>query len=90
MSEPTFFDHYGSRGVGAAELAYSIRVGRTNRCSKEYGLHCMEVLTGIDIAAESGATYYPESRFEMSGLKPGYYSTTFNGFGRGDAERSLI
>ncbi len=90
MSEPTFFDHYGSRGVGAAELAYSIRVGRTNRCSKEYGLHCMEVLAGIDIAAESGATYYPESRFEMSGLKPGYYSTTFNGFGRGDAERSLI
>lgn len=90
MSEPTFFDHYGSRGVGAAELAYSIRAGRTNRCSKEYGLHCMEVLTGIDIAAENGSTYYPESRFEMTGLKPGYYSTTFNGFGRGDAERSLV
>ncbi len=90
MSEPTFFDHYGSRGVGVAELAYSIRAGRTNRCSKEYGLHCMEVLTGIDIAAESGATYYPESKFTMSGLTPGYYSTTFNGFGRGDAERSLI
>jgi predicted dehydrogenase len=90
VSEPMPFDHYGSRGVGVAELAYSIRGGRTNRCSKEYGLHCMEVLKGIDIAAESGGTYELESSFEMTGLTPGYYSTVFGGAGRGDAELSLV
>ncbi len=90
VSEPMPFDHYGSRGVGVAELAYSIRGGRTNRCSKEYGLHCMEVLKGIDIAAESGGTYELESTFEMTTLAPGYYSTVFGGAGRGDAELSLV
>ena len=84
------FDHYGSRGVGVAELAYSIRAGRVNRCSKEYGLHCMEILVGIDIAAASGKIYEVESRFEMTSLTPGYYSTVFGGLGRGDAERSLM
>ncbi|WP_051207522.1 Gfo/Idh/MocA family protein [Butyrivibrio sp. AE3006] len=90
VSEPMPFDHYGSRGVGVAELAYSILAGRSNRCSKEYGLHCMEVLKGIDIAAETGTTYSVESTFEMTTLTPGYYSTVFGGFGRGDAERSLV
>ena len=90
MSDPMPFDHYGSRGVGVAELAYSIRAGRVNRCNKEYGLHCMEILVGIDIAAASGKIYEVESRFEMTSLTPGYYSTVFGGLGRGDAERSLM
>lgn len=87
--EPTPFDGYGHRGIGVAELAYAIRGGRQNRCSKEYGLHCMEVLCGMDIAAETGETYFPVSRFKMKGLKPGYYSTVF-GEDRGDAEVSLM
>ncbi len=90
LSEPMPFDHYGSRGVGAAELAYSVRAGRNNRCSKEYGLHCMEILKGIDIAADTGKTYEMSSSFEMTTLTPGYYSTVFGGFGRGDAECSLM
>lgn len=87
--ESTSFDGYGHRGVGAAELAYAIRGNRPNRCSKEYGLHCMEVLCGMDIAAVSGETYKPRSRFDMKGLEPGYYSTIFQE-DRGDAEWSLI
>ncbi len=90
VSEPMPFDHYGSRGVGVAELAYSVLAGRSNRCSKEYGLHCMEVLRGIDIAAESGATYEVESSFSMTSLPSGHYSTVFGGAGRGDAELSLV
>lgn len=87
--EPQWFDGYGNRGIGVAEMAWAIRKGRkNNRCSKEYGLHCMEVLIGMDEAAASGKTYEPKARFVMEGLTPGYYST--NGGGRGDAERSLM
>ena len=91
LGEATAFDHYGHRGIGVAELAWALRKGRrAARCSKEFGLHCQEVLQGIDIAAETGRVYETQSRFEMKGLKPGYYSSMFNGFMRGDAEASLM
>ena len=85
--DATPFDFYGHRGVGAAEMAYAIRQGRPNRCSKEYGLHCLEILEAMERSAATGETVAIESRFEMKPLKPGYYSSV--GFGRGDAERSL-
>ena len=85
--DATPFDFYGHRGVGAAEMAYAIRQGRPNRCSKEYGLHCLEILEAMERSAATGETVAVESRFEMKPLKPGYYSSV--GFGRGDAERSL-
>ena len=85
------FDGYGNRGIGVAEMAYAIRKGRkNNRCSKEYGLHCQEVLYGMDEAARTGATYEPQSRFTMEGLKSGCYSSQFGGGMRGDAELSLV
>ena len=85
--EPAPFDGYGHRGIGAAELAWAIRHGRPNRCSKEYGLHCLEILAGMEESAATGNSVEIASRFEMKPLRPGYYS----GFGgmRGDAERSL-
>ena len=86
--EATPFDFYGHRGVGAAEMAYAIRRGRPNRCSKEYGLHCLEVLTAMDESAAAGKAVAIQSRCEMKPLKPGYYSSV--GFGRGDAELSLV
>ncbi len=87
---PTPFDYYGHRGVGVAEMAYAIRGGRPNRCGKEYGLHCLEVLEGMEVSAATGRTVEPASRFEMQPLAPGYYSSFMNGMGQGDAERSLM
>ena len=44
----------------------------------------------MEIAAETGEAYEPRSRVEMRGLKPGVYSSMFNGGMRGDAEASLM
>ena len=91
LGEAKDFDHYGHRGIGVAEMAWALRKGRPRaRLSGEYGLHCQEVLQGMEIAAETGKVYEPQSRFEMKGLKPGYYSGMFNGAMRGDAEASLM
>lgn len=88
--EESPFDFYGHRGVGVAEMAYAIRAGRPNRCSKEYGLHCMEVLEGMEESAATDKTIEPDSRFEMRPLAPGYYSSFMGGKERADAERSLM
>ncbi|MDE7283452.1 MAG: Gfo/Idh/MocA family oxidoreductase [Lachnospiraceae bacterium] len=88
--EESPFDFYGHRGVGVAEMAYAIRAGRPNRCSKEYGLHCLEVLAGMEESAATGKTIEPASRFEMRPLAPGYFSSFMGGQGRADAERSLM
>ena len=88
--ETSPFDFYGHRGVGVAEMAYAICAGRPNRCSKEYGLHCLEVLAGMEESSATGKTVEPVSRFEMKPLAPGYYSSFMGGTGRADAERSLI
>ena len=85
------FAYYGHRGIGVAEMAWAIRKGRkNNRCSKEYGLHCQEVLQDMDIAAETGRVYVPESACTMEGLKPGHFSSLFDRTARGDAEFSLM
>lgn len=88
--EASPFDHYGHRGIGVAEMAYAIRAGRPNRCSKEYGLHCLEVLVGMEESSATGKTIEPTSRFKMEPLTPGYYSAFMGGKGRADAERSLM
>ena len=91
LGESAGFDHYGHRGIGVAEMAWAIRKGRPRaRLSGEYGLHCQEILQGMDIAAASGKVYEVQSRFEMKGLKPGYFSGMFGGIMRGDAEASLM
>ncbi len=82
------FEFYGHRGIGVADLAWSIRKGRQNRLSMDYGLHCQEVLQGMDEAARTGATYALESRCGVRPLAPGFFSS--NGGMRGDAERSIV
>lgn len=84
------FDHYGHRGVGVAEMAYAIRMGRPNRCSKEYGLHCLEVLAGMEESAATGKTVEPVSDFEMKPLPSGYCSADMDGQGCSDMEKSLV
>lgn len=88
-SEPAPFDGGGHRGVGVAEMAYAIRQGRPNRLNADYGIHCLEVLLGMDEAAAIGQTYYLKSACEIRPLKPGFYSTVGRS-GRADAEKSLI
>ena len=91
LGEPADFDHYGHRGIGVAEMAWALRKGRkNNRCSGAYGLHCQEVLQGMDRSAETGKTVEILSRCEMEGLTPGYYSAMWNGGMRADAEMSLM
>lgn len=87
MLAPYPFEFYGHRGIGVAEECYAIRSGRNARLSGDYGLHCQEVLYGIDQAAASGGNYEMTSSCEVRPLAPGFYSS-FNG-GRGDAEGSL-
>ncbi len=52
------------RGVGAAEMAWAIRGGRKNRVSKEMSLHVLEMLEGIDLAAEQGRPYCLTTDFD--------------------------
>ena len=90
LGEPQPFDGYGHRGVGVADLAYAIREERKNRLDISYGIHCMEVLQGIDESASQGKAIEIKSRAEVQPLRRGFYSTMFNGAIRGDAERSLM
>ncbi|MBQ7681261.1 MAG: Gfo/Idh/MocA family oxidoreductase [Oscillibacter sp.] len=50
------FDH-DSRGVGAAEMAWSVRLGRKPKASAELGIHCLEALQGIRESGETGKWY---------------------------------
>ena len=79
---------YGHRGIGAAEMAWAIRGGRPNRCSKEFGFHAMEILCGMDEAAAAHRPYVLTSTFEMPPLQAGYFCK--NGALPADAERSLM
>lgn len=90
MLAPFPYEFYGHRGIGTAELCYSIRAGRQNRLSGQYGLHCQEVLFGMDRAAATGTTYEMTSTCQVRPLTPGFYSSINGGTGRGDAERSLM
>ena len=52
------------KGFGIADMAAAIEEKRPHRTSPEFLYHVLEVLIGIDRSAESGETYYVESRCE--------------------------
>lgn len=52
-----------SRGIGAAEMAWSVIRNRPHRASKEMALHVLEIVHGIMKSAESGQCYNTETRF---------------------------
>lgn len=89
LPDPTPYEYvYGHRGIGVAEMAWSIRRGRPHRLSGELGLAALEILKGFETSALEGHPVRLETSFVCPGLKPGFYSTA--GGGRGDAERSLM
>jgi hypothetical protein len=66
------------RGLGVAEMAWSLRKGRPNRASKEMAYHALEVLHGIAISSEKRAHYDLKSSFELTPAIPRGYFTGLN------------
>lgn len=90
FGEPEGFSAGGHRGVGAAEMAWSIRLGRPHRASKELGMHTLEVLAGLDVASQEEKVYNMTTTFQQPRALPtGYYTMEMNGHLRADAEISL-
>lgn len=54
-----------SRGLGAAEMAWSIVADRNHRASKEMAYHVFEMVHGIIISAEKSEVYHMESTFDI-------------------------
>jgi len=85
-SEPTtiqqshaFDEEY--RGLGVAEMAWSLRMGRQNRANKEMAYHALEVLHGIVNSSETKSNQVMESTFEqMPPLPRGYSGQGVFGF----------
>ena len=62
-----------SRGVGAAEMAWSIMKGRKNRASKEMAFHVFELMHSIMTSAATGQVVTLESTFEIPKALPAGY-----------------
>lgn len=78
LSEPIQFPFThgyaeNSRGLGAAEMAWSIRANRNHRASKEMAYHVFETMHGIMSSSGSGAMYNMTSTFEMPKALPPCY-----------------
>jgi predicted dehydrogenase len=57
-----FSDEY--RGLGVAEMAWAMRMGRKNRASKELAYHALDVLYGIVRSSETKSIQLVGSTFE--------------------------
>lgn len=67
-----------SRGLGVADMAWSLRMGRKNRASKEMAYHALEVLNGIVKSSETKSNQVLKSTFEkMPPIPRGYSGQTF-------------
>lgn len=67
-----------SRGLGVAEMAWSIRNNRPHRANIDMGCHAIEVLSGIVKCTESGQVQTMETEFEqLPGLPEGYLDHYF-------------
>lgn len=77
-----------SRGLGVAEMAWSMKAGRVNRANKDMALNALEALHGIAISSETKMHYELKSTFEKPAPLPqGYvYKPTVHS----DEEAALI
>jgi predicted dehydrogenase len=67
-----------SRGLGVADMAWSMRMGRKNRANKEMAYHALEVLHGIVKSSETKSNQVMKSTFEkMMPIPRGYSGYTF-------------
>lgn len=62
-----------SRGLGAAEMAWSIRSGRNHRTSKEMAFHVFEVMHSIMASAENNMVHPIQSTFSIPNPLPESY-----------------
>ena len=46
-----------SRGAGAVEMAWAIRLGRPHRANVEMGIHCLEIIQGIEESSKTKQFY---------------------------------
>jgi len=53
------------RGLGVAEMAWSLRLGRKNRANKEMAYHALDVLDGIVRSSQTKTSQAIQSTFEM-------------------------
>lgn len=66
------FDH-DSRGVGAAEMAWAIRMGRTPRAEASLGIHCLEICQGILASGRTRSFYQMTTTCEQPAPLPKGY-----------------
>ncbi len=73
---------HDSRGAGAAEMAWSIRLGRDHRASVEMGIHCLEIIQGIEISSKTKQFYQMTTTCERTKVLPRGFkgSTAFFSF----------
>jgi predicted dehydrogenase len=77
---PNFGYGENSRGLGAAEMAWSLRKGRTPRASKEMALNALEAIHGIAISSGTGSKHTLQSTFvKAPPLPQGYLGTDYFG-----------
>jgi len=66
------------RGLGVAEMAWSMRMGRKNRANKEMAYHALEVLHGIVKSSATKSNQVMQSTFEkMPAIPRGYSGQTY-------------
>jgi predicted dehydrogenase len=66
------------RGLGVAEMAWSMRQGRKNRANKEMAYHALEVLHGIVKSSELKSNQAMQSTFEkLPPIPRGYSGQTY-------------
>jgi antirestriction protein ArdC len=66
------------RGLGVAEMAWSMRRGRKNRANKEMAYHALEILHGIVRSSETGSNQVMQSTFEkMPPIPRGHTGQTY-------------
>jgi hypothetical protein len=62
------------RGLGVAEMAWSMIMGRKNRGSKEIAYHALEILHGIVKSSDTSSNQIMQSTFEKTPPIPRGYS----------------
>ena len=77
---PTHAFSENSRGIGPAELAWSLRRGRKPRTSKEMAFHGLELLLGLYKSCETKKFYEMTSTFQRPAPIPrGYLGANYGG-----------
>jgi predicted dehydrogenase len=67
-----------SRGLGVAEMAWSMRMGRKNRANKELAYHALEILHGIVKSSETKSNQVMQSTFAtIPPIPRGYAGQTY-------------